>query len=647
MRYQIPCCVLNCRVLSESQDEFEQHYKDVHGIVARSTPHYDHEDHVQVKTKESEATEEPEAVKMEDLHEDDAIVAGKALLVPISTTPTRYEMNLPDDRRITVDLSFIRFGIRVVLRIFGSSSWVRLNHSAAASEMLQACFDTEPCKRAFQNSLVGAVFSDVKQAIIHHPLWPWSVFAERRSMSNSEDDLLKCCWTMVVSFRGLATNNHEISDDDDEPSIFTRATLVPEEVPTSTTSLQIMPQADLNGLPESSEVISAMELDAAQSEEVLAVLSRVSVSRRGTYRRRGSGRIRKVVVTHRRIPRRRGRIIQVMDLLDVVRSLWEQIKIFTGSIKIFNAVPGSIPNIACLTAQVKTCKVCLSTLPTLRIGDEDGVVPQSDLFVKNRRRNTSAVIRYRHSDSTLRTVLIDCGKSFYEACMQWFVRYGLRKIDALILTHGHADAMNGLDDLRQFTIGPESYRCQSHIDIHLSKETMKVVGGVFPYLVDSAKATGGGDIPTTQFHIFDQHGPAPFSTGELEIIPFEVYHGVYNDGKTPFICNGFRMGPLSYVSDVSFIPEEAMNIMRGSQVIVIDALRLFGSHISHFGVDEAIEALLILKPKVGYLVGFSHASDHDDVNQYLSANKALAEACIHVEAAYDGQRVSLADILNI
>jgi hypothetical protein len=114
----------------------------------------------------------------------------------------------------------------------------------------------------------------------------------------------------------------------------------------------------------------------------------------------------------------------------------------------------------------------------------------------NRRRNTCAALRFRDPSqpSELKTAIIDAGKSFYEAALDHFPRHGMRTIDALILTHGHADACFGLDDLRQWTIGPEGYRTQNAIDVYLNEETMGVVGGAYPYLVDKKMATGGGDV---------------------------------------------------------------------------------------------------------------------------------------------------------
>lgn len=133
----------------------------------------------------------------------------------------------------------------------------------------------------------------------------------------------------------------------------------------------------------------------------------------------------------------------------------------------------STPLISCLMADRPTCKVCTSAMSN---------------GSKNRRNNPSALIRFRHGNKgRLRNVLIDCGKTFYSSAVQYLVRDKIGPLDGVVLTHGHADAIFGLDDLRHFT-GHDSL--QSHVDIWLDQQTMDVVARSFPYLVDSSNVTG-------------------------------------------------------------------------------------------------------------------------------------------------------------
>src|SRR5436305_6051660 len=112
---------------------------------------------------------------------------------------------------------------------------------------------------------------------------------------------------------------------------------------------------------------------------------------------------------------------------------------------------------------------------------------------------------------------------------------------------------------------------------------------MFPYMVDPLKATGGGDIPSFKWHPFDETQPF-FSIptcGNIEIIPLPVEHGMYfSDGSArPYICLGFRIGRVSYVSDASYIPEETKLKIEGSKILILDALRET-THASHFSFDE-------------------------------------------------------------
>lgn len=148
----------------------------------------------------------------------------------------------------------------------------------------------------------------------------------------------------------------------------------------------------------------------------------------------------------------------------------------------------------------------------------------------------------------------------------------MRTLDAVLLTHPHADAMLGLDDLRQWTLPgfdknnkliKESV--QSVVDVYLSKDTMQHVQNCFPYLVDMSKASGGGEVAGVNFIIFEEDYEEvgvtfykPFDLFGVKVEPFEVEHGVFR-GK-PFMSLGFKFTgtdtdkTIIYVSDVNRIP---------------------------------------------------------------------------------------------
>ncbi|KAL3899079.1 MAG: hypothetical protein SGCHY_002300 [Lobulomycetales sp.] len=312
-----------------------------------------------------------------------------------------------------------------------------------------------------------------------------------------------------------------------------------------------------------------------------------------------------------------------------------------------------VPNIHCLTESVPDCQVCISAntpvfepLPPNYYRDcDDTTMPVGDAgpprlrYSKNRRRNTSGVYRYLHSDGNFRNVVIDAGKTFYSAVLEHFVYYKLRKIDALLLTHLHADAILGLDDLRQFTL---KGIVQDSISVYCSRDTFEAVKTAFPYLTKSSEATGSGLVPSIQWNIFDGQFVL---FDELTVSPLSVHHGLGKDGVTPFICWGFRIRDLGYISDASFIPEETRDLIRGCAVLILDSLSDSIKDVgllSHFSVSQAIEEILLLDTlERAYLTGFCHSLDHESVNEMLKAESRLQEQGLRVRAAFDGLLLEL------
>lgn len=171
--------------------------------------------------------------------------------------------------------------------------------------------------------------------------------------------------------------------------------------------------------------------------------------------------------------------------------------------------------------------------------------------------------------------------------------YALFLQQALLLTHAHADACYGLDDLRSLTLRSTFAPVQDHIPIYTSPETYTSISNVFPYMVDSKKATGGGDIPSFTWHPFNPSEPFQIpSCGQIEVIPLPVEHGMYfTDGPVrPYMCMGFRIGDVSYISDASRISEETKRKIEGSKILILDALREI-PHASHFSFDEVFTTL--------------------------------------------------------
>jgi len=115
---------------------------------------------------------------------------------------------------------------------------------------------------------------------------------------------------------------------------------------------------------------------------------------------------------------------------------------------------------------------------------------------------------------------------------------------------------------------------------------------MFPYMVDASKATGGGAVPSFIWNAFDPESKffeIP-SCGNLQVTPLPVIHGKYHSqGKEgqPYICLGFRIGDMSYLSDVNRVPPAAKAKIDGTRILIVDALRK-KPHPSHFGFDEVV-----------------------------------------------------------
>ncbi|RPD63258.1 hypothetical protein L227DRAFT_573086 [Lentinus tigrinus ALCF2SS1-6] len=308
----------------------------------------------------------------------------------------------------------------------------------------------------------------------------------------------------------------------------------------------------------------------------------------------------------------------------------------------------TLPHVDCLTRppNVKQCRACTATLR-----------PEGR---KNKRGNTSAVLRVRGRDGEPKTIVIDVGKSFMQSAVEWFPKYGLRRIDAVLITHGHADAMNGLDDLRGWTLGGA---IQSHVDIYLTEETFESVKIAFPYLVQKEFATGGGDVPEFRWHFITDRQPFEIEDTGIMVKPFAVPHGfcgakrikatavvpdhgisafgnenssspwpsglpgtpVTTGVSTPtqeeFLCLGFIVqNAVTYISDASRIPPDVMEMLQshGTPVLILDCLYL-KPHKSHLSLQQSVEyARLIGSPRT-YLVGFSHEVSHEEYETLLKA----------------------------
>ena len=206
------------------------------------------------------------------------------------------------------------------------------------------------------------------------------------------------------------------------------------------------------------------------------------------------------------------------------------------------------------------------------------------------------------------TFVIDCGPDFRHQML----RHNVQNLDAVIFTHEHRDHIAGLDDVRAF-----NYVLNKKIDIYGTGQVMEAIKTEFPYIFSESRYFGA---PQLTIHMIDNQ---IFSINDIEFIPIMVLHE-----KLP--VTGFRIGDFTYITDASFIDDAELEKIKGSKVIVLNALRN-SKHVSHFSVNEAVDILTKLEPEQGYLTHLSHfVGLHEEVNKKLPD---------FVRLAYDGLEV--------
>ncbi len=222
---------------------------------------------------------------------------------------------------------------------------------------------------------------------------------------------------------------------------------------------------------------------------------------------------------------------------------------------------------------------------------------------RDRRGRTSAVVRFDD-----RAVLIDTAT---ELRLQ-AIAVGLRRIDAVLFTHAHADHVGGFDDLRRF-----NELSQAHLPVYADPDTAAQLRERFAYAFEDQFPFYGGK-PDLELRVFD----GPFPLFGRTVVPIPVRHGRW-------VVQGFRIGPLVYVTDAKTIPADSLELMRGAEVLVINALRE-RPHPTHLSLGEALAVIDDVAPRRAYLVHLSHELAH-----------AVASAQLppHVAVAYDGLTV--------
>ena len=240
-----------------------------------------------------------------------------------------------------------------------------------------------------------------------------------------------------------------------------------------------------------------------------------------------------------------------------------------------------VPVIGC------TCPVCRSKDP------------------RDKRLRTSILIQTEEV-----TVVVDAGPDF----RQQILPKPFRRIDGILITHSHYDHVGGMDDIRPY--------CQfGEINVYADPIARKGMLEMLPYCFAENRYPG---VPAIGLHEIHKH--EPFRIGDLDIMPIEVMHG-----KLPIL--GYKIGPLTYITDMKTIDETEYAYLAGTEVLVVNALRFTKPHHSHQLMDDAIAFAQRVGARQTYIIHVCHdVGLHEVVNRQLPSD---------IQLAYDGQEVTI------
>jgi phosphoribosyl 1,2-cyclic phosphate phosphodiesterase len=223
---------------------------------------------------------------------------------------------------------------------------------------------------------------------------------------------------------------------------------------------------------------------------------------------------------------------------------------------------------------------------------------------RDRRTRTSALVRVGE-----RSVLIDTATELRAQALT----HDIRRVDAVLMTHAHADHTAGIDDLRRF-----NELQQQHIPLYADPVTAGHLRERYAYTFTDIYPFYGGK-PDLILHEID----GPFDLFGQEIIPLPVLHG-----RLPI--TGYRIGDLAYITDAKEIPPASLALLADLDVLVLNALRE-RSHPTHLSFAEAVDIIQAVRPRRAFLVHLSHETSH------AAAQALLPDG---IDIAWDGLTVT-------
>ncbi|RCW28755.1 phosphoribosyl 1,2-cyclic phosphate phosphodiesterase [Ciceribacter lividus] len=251
---------------------------------------------------------------------------------------------------------------------------------------------------------------------------------------------------------------------------------------------------------------------------------------------------------------------------------------------------------------------CASSPGVPRINGDWGACDPAN--PRNRRTRAAFMVQQIAPDGGMTTVVVDTGPDFRAQ----MIAAGVQHIDGVIYTHGHADHLHGIDDLRGYFIDRSR-----RIPIYADPETMARIRQGFGYCLETP--VGSNYPPIVEPRLIEDIERPVEITGKGGTIRFQPL--VQRHGDIPSL--GLRIGDIAYCCDVSDFPEETVAKLQGLDVLVIDALQ-YRHHPSHLSLEQALGWIERLKPKRSILTHMHVPLDYENV---------MGETPPHVEPAYD------------
>lgn len=236
-----------------------------------------------------------------------------------------------------------------------------------------------------------------------------------------------------------------------------------------------------------------------------------------------------------------------------------------------------------------------------RIGNDWGACDPRE--PRNRRLRSSLMVEKFGADGGVTRIIVDTGPDFREQVL----RAGVGEADAVLYTHSHADHIHGIDELRQFF-----HNSGHRVPVYADEVTAARLKEAFGYCFETP--VGSGYPPIVVEHRVEVGMPLVIEGkgGPIEVMPYAQTHGDIQS-------IGYRFGALAYSSDVSAVPDASWPLIEGAEVFIVDALR-YRPHVSHFSVDQAIEAGRRVGARLIVLTHMHHDLDYRTLISDLPAD---------------------------